>query len=34
MTDPPISNADSLRALRTVHAIYEAAETGRTVTIS
>ncbi|MCA9100129.1 MAG: Gfo/Idh/MocA family oxidoreductase [Planctomycetales bacterium] len=33
MTDPPISNADSLRALRTVYAIYEAAETGRTVTL-
>jgi predicted dehydrogenase len=29
MTDPPISNEDSLRALKTVFAIYSAAATGR-----
>lgn len=29
LTDPPISNADSLRALKTVFAIYSAAEDGR-----
>ncbi|QDU42018.1 putative oxidoreductase YcjS [Symmachiella dynata] len=33
MTDPPISNADSLRALKTVFAIYKAAATGRTVQV-
>ena len=33
-TPPPISNAESLRALKTVHAIYEAAESGRSVTIT
>lgn len=32
-TEPPISTSDSLRALKTVFGIYEAAETGRTVTI-
>ena len=31
LTDPPISNSHSLRALKTVHAIYEAAERGRTI---
>lgn len=29
MTDPPITSADSLRALKTVFAIYSAAQTGR-----
>ncbi len=33
MSDPPISNAHSLRALKTVFAIYEGASTGRTVRI-
>ena len=31
---PPISNAHSLRALKTVFSIYEAAETGKSVTIT
>lgn len=31
LTEPPISNADSLRALKTVYAIYSAAETGHSV---
>lgn len=31
MTDPPISNSDSLRALKTVFSIYSAATSGRTV---
>ena len=31
LTEPPISNLHSLRALETVHAIYEAAERGRSV---
>lgn len=31
LTDPPISNADSLRAINTVYAIYSAAETERSV---
>jgi predicted dehydrogenase len=34
MTDPPISSAHSLRALKTVFAIYSAAETGRTVAVN
>lgn len=34
MSEPPISNADSLRALQTVFAIYDAAATGRTITVS
>lgn len=33
MSDPPISSAHSLRALKTVFAIYSAAETGRTVDV-
>ncbi len=33
MTDPPISSAHSLRALKTVFAIYAAAETGQTVPV-
>ncbi len=33
MSTPPISNADSLRALKTVHAIYDAAREGKTVAI-
>jgi predicted dehydrogenase len=33
MTDPPISNSDSLRALKTVFSIYSAATSGRTVRI-
>ena len=32
-TDPPISNADSLRAVKVVYSIYEAATTGRVVRI-
>ena len=31
LADPPISNEHSLRALKTVHAIYEAADRGRTI---
>ncbi len=34
MTDPPISSADSLRALRTVHGIYDSAESGQTVKLT
>ena len=34
MTDPPITSADSLRTLRTVHGIYESAESGRTVMLN
>ncbi|MDA1165170.1 MAG: Gfo/Idh/MocA family oxidoreductase [Planctomycetota bacterium] len=34
MSDPPISAAHSLRALRTVFAIYSAAETSRTVAVA
>mgnify|MGYP002622204237 CR=1 FL=1 len=33
MTDPPISNADSLRALRTVFTIYHAADSGQSKTV-
>ena len=33
MTDPPISNADSLRALKTVFSIYEAATSRRAVNV-
>ena len=33
MTDPPISNADSLRAIKTVHSIYSAASKGTTVNL-
>ena len=33
MTDPPISNADSLRALKTVFSIYQAARTKRSVSL-
>jgi predicted dehydrogenase len=33
MSDPPINNAHSLRALKTVFAIYSAAESGRTTKI-
>jgi len=33
MTDPPISNSDSLRALKTVFSIYAAATSRRTVRI-
>lgn len=33
MTEPPISNEDSLRAIRTVYTIYEAAEKGETLSI-
>lgn len=33
MTDPPISNADSVRALKTVFAIYSAASSGRATKI-
>ena len=33
MTDPPISNAHSLRALETVFAIYSAAASGRAARI-
>jgi predicted dehydrogenase len=33
LAEPPISNADSLRALNTVFAIYQAAQTGQTVKI-
>lgn len=32
-TEPPITNAESLRALQTVFAIYEAADTGRAVIV-
>ena len=31
MSDPPISNAHSLRALKTVYSIYSSAESGRTI---
>ena len=31
LVDPPISNSHSMRALKTVHAIYEAADRGRTI---
>lgn len=34
MTEPPISSADSLRALRTVFAIYRAAEGGQTQVVA
>jgi len=34
LTDPPISNADSLRALKTVFSIYDAAKTRRSVSIT
>jgi predicted dehydrogenase len=34
MSDPPISSADSLRALETVFAIYRAASTGRAMRVS
>jgi predicted dehydrogenase len=34
MTDPPISSAESLRALQTVFAIYSAASTGRSVQVA
>lgn len=33
MSDPPVSSAESLRALATVFAIYDAAESGRSVAI-
>ena len=33
MTDPPISSAHSLRALKTVFSVYNAAETGRTTNV-
>ena len=33
MSDPPISSAHSLRALRTVYGIYEAAESGKSITL-
>ncbi len=33
MTDPPINSADSLRALKTVFAVYRAATTGRSVKV-
>ncbi len=33
MTNPPISNADSLRALKTVFSIYAAAESGRSTAV-
>jgi len=33
LTEPPISSADSLRALKTVFSIYSAAQTGRSVKI-
>ena len=33
MDDPPVASAESLRALSTVFAIYEAAETGKTIRI-
>jgi UDP-N-acetyl-2-amino-2-deoxyglucuronate dehydrogenase len=34
MSDPPISSQHSLRALRTVFAIYAAAETGRSTKVA
>ena len=34
MAEPPVSSADSLRALKTVYAIYNAADTGRSVSIA
>ncbi len=34
MTEPPITSTDSLRALRTVHGIYDAAESGQTVKLT
>jgi predicted dehydrogenase len=33
MTEPPISNADGLRVLKTIFAIYSAAETGRAIKV-
>lgn len=34
MTEPPITSAESLRALKTVHGIYQAAESGQSVALS
>jgi predicted dehydrogenase len=33
LQEPPISNADSLRVLKTIFAFYEAAETGQTQSV-
>ena len=32
-TDPPISNSDSLRAIKVVYSIYKAAQTGQKISI-